>query len=126
MKLDHELVRDILILIEDSSSLRGPTDKEFLLIGESHDADKLQVGYTLDKIFEAGFTKLKPLPGGDSYYFLQSGSLTFNGHAYLDNIRDNDIWNSTKKKITSTVGSASLEIFSKVASDLIARSLGLN
>lgn len=126
MELNHELVRDFLLLIEKSTNMRGPSEQEFVNVASSHKADKQLAGYTLDKLYEAGFIELKPLIGNSNYAFLESGNLTYNGHSYLDNIRDNTIWKNTKSKISSTVGSASLEIISKVASDLIARSLGLN
>ncbi|MDC2805584.1 DUF2513 domain-containing protein [Leuconostoc suionicum] len=126
MELNHELVRDFLLLIEKSTNMQGPSEQEFINVALSHKADTQLAGYTLDKLFEAGFIEHKPLISNTRYAFLESGNLTYNGHSYLDNIRDNTIWKNTKSKISSTVGSASLEIISKVASELIARSLGLN
>ncbi|HBP97350.1 DUF2513 domain-containing protein [Leuconostoc lactis] len=126
MKLDHDLVRDILLLIEDSQSLTGPSDAELQAVGESRGANREQVGYTLEKLNEAGFILGKPMYASDKIYLLTSGNLTYEGHGYLDNVRDATVWNNTKSKIASTVGNASIEIVAKVAENLIVRSLGLN
>lgn len=126
MKIDHDLVRDILLLIEDSQSLTGPSDAELQAVGESRGANREQVGYTLEKLNEAGFISDKPKSAGNTYFLLISGNLTYEGHSYLNNVRDDTVWNNTKSKIASTVRDASIEIVAKVAEGIIARSLGLD
>ena len=52
-------------------------------------------------------------------------SLSFDGHSFLDNIRDNQVW-SKSKKILSAFKSVSIEIISQVATNVINKKLGLN
>lgn len=45
-------------------------------------------------------------------------SMTYTGHQFLENIRNNKIWESTKK-ITGKIGSISLDIISSIDSNLL-------
>jgi len=55
-------------------------------------------------------------------------SITYQGHQFLDNIRDDNVYTKTKS-ILSTFKSVSIEIFSETASkvitSLISKQLGL-
>ena len=48
------------------------------------------------------------------------------GHDMLAAIRDDTVWNRTKTKVNSTVGSASLEIMKGVAEGITKGLLGLS
>ncbi|MGY0523152.1 DUF2513 domain-containing protein [Pseudomonas aeruginosa] len=52
-------------------------------------------------------------------------SLTFDGHKYLDNIRDPKIWKESKK-ISSKLASVSIDIMSEIAAKVITKTLGLD
>lgn len=52
------------------------------------------------------------------------GNLTLEGHKFLDNIRDNKVWQNTKD-IISKFENVSLNIISSVAANLISSKLGL-
>ncbi len=41
------------------------------------------------------------------------------GYDFLDNVRDETIWNKTKEKIQKTTGTASIEIVKEVAAALV-------
>ena len=45
--------------------------------------------------------------------------MTSYGHDYLDNVRDDTIWNETKQKINGVASSVSLEIVKSVAQKII-------
>lgn len=126
MKLDHDLARDVLLLIEDSQSPDGPSGSELMAFGESHNAEIQQVAYILDKLYEGGLITDYPKQTIGGGYILKSGNLSYYGHEYLDNIRDNGVWKQVKKKIASNVGSASLSVVTQLASKVIGSSLGLN
>ena len=51
-------------------------------------------------------------------------SLSFDGHSFLDNIRDNQVWLKSKK-VLSSLKSVSIEIISQVATNVIYKKLGL-
>jgi hypothetical protein len=48
--------------------------------------------------------------------------LTYEGHQFLDNVRDNKIWSKTKA-ILSKIGGASLKIISSVATSQITEEI---
>lgn len=58
-----------------------------------------------------------------------AGNLTYDGHKFLDNIRDDKVWKDTKT-ILSKFSSVSLSFVSSVASNvisqLIQKQFGLN
>ena len=128
MKLNHECIRDILLTIENklvvATYIKGLTAFDDL---KYSDNDKF---YSIQKLIEAGYLE------GNAGFFLGSTpehpnynifikSITWYGHQFLDNIRDDGTW----KKAISTIGakakSVSIEIVSQVASNILKSSLGL-
>lgn len=127
MKLNYDCVRDVLLYLEDNLSLNNsitfPSDiKESLLLKYSKDDLLYTVKILLNK---------KLLLGADNFnhatdmYTANIESLSFDGHSFLDNIRDNQVW-SKSKKILSAFKSVSIEIISQVATNVINKKLGLN
>lgn len=56
-------------------------------------------------------------------------ALTWDGHDYLDAIRDVRVWSATKKRIKETVGSVTIDVIKQVASlvalEMIKASMGV-
>lgn len=125
MKLNHDLVRYVLLSIEDSKEITGPSENELLTsIKKYGNFDWDDIAYTIDKLNEANFITGKVAWANNQPSWILPGNLTFEGHKFLDNIRDNRIWRSTKDKI-SKVESVSLNIISSVAASLISSKLGI-
>lgn len=127
MKLNHDCVRQVLIDIEEimpahdiiTSNLFEEFDS-YKKFGEE------QFSYTLAKLKEAGFiTVLETSADGAVNIFLTINSMTWEGHKFLDTIQSETVWNKTKEKVSSTVGSASLQVMGAVASNLALKLLGL-
>lgn len=119
VKLIHDCVRDVMLDIENNLNLHETTT--------STDIQKRLKKYSLDDIYytcqklkEAGYLKVD--------FFIDGSccieSMTYNGHQFLDNIRDDRIWKEVKSKI-SKLASASLPIIHQVASQAIIDKLGL-
>lgn len=121
MKRDLELMREILLIIEESSS-----HKIFsidLKIGEySHEEIAYQIYLLMDAGYIDAFGKTS-LGCCQATYTIYS--LTSKGHDYLDNIRDPGIWKKTKDKLGSFVCSASLELIQSAALSVIQNKLGI-
>lgn len=120
MKLDYDLLREILLLLEaESDGYINFSWKSFYRgcqsFQDSYDETTfryhckflLDVGYIQDGSLE-GFQDISP-----------------EGRAYLDNIRDNTIWEQTKKHIAK-LGNVTLPIVSNVANSYVLKFLGLN
>ncbi|API72632.1 MULTISPECIES: DUF2513 domain-containing protein [Leuconostoc] len=126
MKLNHDLVRLLLLDIENSDSPYGFSTSEINNFREKHGFSKNEIGYTVAKLNEAGFiTGNNHQADNDPFFIIMPGNLTYAGHEYLDNIRDNKIWRETKKQV-SNVSSVSLNIISQVAAALISKAVGID
>ncbi|MED9966539.1 MAG: DUF2513 domain-containing protein [Blautia sp.] len=117
MKLDINCVRDVLLAVEDndynnSLSLSSLHDKL-----PNYSLDELE--YTCLKLSEGGFLHVLTAGALGKNYAVVSriNDLTFQGHEFLDNIRNEDNWNKLSTAIKQG-GAASLRAIASVALDL--------
>jgi hypothetical protein len=102
MKRDMDLVRSLLLRVED---LSWPMMNE-LMVDEKDAGERARVGYHLRMLVEEGF-----LTGDDGsgmmhedWYNLQ---LAWQGHEFLDTLREKTVWEKSKKIAgEASVGSA--------------------
>ncbi|MEQ2528835.1 DUF2513 domain-containing protein [Robertmurraya yapensis] len=119
MKRDMELVRDLLKIIEindDRKELEIPVDW-----------DREVVAYHLKILDQAGFVK-NNTKWADNRPMWIFASLTWDGHEFLDSIKDNAIWNKTKEGIKGKgleFGSVPLEVIKEYAKLQIKNLFGL-
>lgn len=129
MELNHDLVRYVLLSIESSKQVTGPSEDELIGAVQKYGSySKNDIIYTISKLEEAGFItgsvgyanyKNKPKP-----MWMTPGNLTYEGHKFLDNVRDDGVWKDTKAAVAK-IGNASLSIMSTVAANYISNKLGL-
>lgn len=125
MKLDHDCVRDLLLTIEEKSTLTDVlTDGDLFSSERLEKYDEDELYYTLLKVNEAGFLNANVMILPD-YKSAVVQSLTYEGHSFLDNIRDNKVWEKTKEKIGSSATSVSISIIGQVAGSVIKGMMGL-
>lgn len=126
MKLNHDCVRKLLLFLEENLECTGEFDLSCAHIdGFSYD----DLFYTSMKLKEAGYINatihIDICGEGEAMI----SCITWDGHKFLDTIRDNQVWSNTKK-ILSKVSSTSITFVSNVASqvltNLINQQLGLN
>lgn len=116
MKLNHDCVRDVLLCIEENLSYGYRINFSAVKLKDYSQEDLL---YTADKLLEAGF-----LNGSRENYVdlpipeICITSITWNGHQFLDNIRDDGVWKNTKS-VLSKFSSASLSLIGNIASQII-------
>lgn len=118
MKLNPDCIRDILLTIEEN------TDSErFFDYAKGDDRyprfDKYDHNELLYHMSQCNMSSLvvgyRPLDAGSSVLI---NDLSPTGHQFLANIRQDNIWNGTKK-IAAKVGSKSLEALTQIASSVI-------
>lgn len=123
MRLNHDCVRSVLLAIEDMDYNTVITTRELKLDNYSIE----EIKYVVEKLNDVGFIKGNDCSDFGEYECLIR-SLTFEGHAFLDNIRSNEAWGITKT-IINKIGSASIEIVAsysaKVTAELIAKQFGI-
>ena len=114
MKLNYDLIRTLLLHIEDVTDGHTCFHSEYFYM-EFPDINPNTLEYHLKYLFDAGLIEGK---GG---FVLD---ITPFGREYLDTIRDNSIWEKTKAKF-QPLGSVTLSVISDIASSFIAKQLGL-
>jgi hypothetical protein len=104
MKRDMDLIRELLLKLEALPLGRGgiavisPNTAEIAVQG--HDAD--QIANHLSLMREAGLVDSPgppPMSGG-----MMFRRLSWQGHDFLDSIRDPEVWNKTKKGAAAAGG----------------------
>lgn len=125
MKLDHDLVRYVLLGMEESENIKGICEKDLLeYVAKYGDYSRENFAYTVEKLNEAKFITGNVKWASNSPMIIFPGNLTYEGHKFLDNIRDNNVWKDVKN-IASTIGGASLSVISALAAKYISNKLGL-
>lgn len=123
MRLNQDCVRDMLLEFEEVLTL---DDHLFLNnIKEMKCVEKFgedNVIYTIFKLTEAGYITSTHKYTSDVLYFLCVSSITWDGHQFLDNIRDNKVWKKTKD-IASGFSSVSISMISDIASNVLSQLL---
>ena len=115
VKRDMELVRELLLEIEANPQLNG---RQFIdLPVGNHNPEEM--AYTLSLLIGEGIVTghigmTMPLVSG----------LSWKGHELLDNIRDDNVWEGTKKAI-KPLASVSVAVLAEIAKGEIKRLLGL-
>lgn len=120
MKLNIECVRDMLLTSEEETDLSN----EVLNLDVLTTMPRLKnykeddIVYTIKKLKEANYIEadVKIYPEG---YFAMIKHLTYEGHLFLDNIRDDGIWKKSKEKASKMSNSVSINILSNIAMNFL-------
>lgn len=114
MKRNMDLCRLILFKIEDEYKSTALSHLQI----DGYDIEI--IAYHCDLLFEAGLIKsYKSTYASDKIYFFSVGALTWEGHDFLDKIRENTIWNRTKNRIKENALPMTLEVIKTIAISLI-------
>jgi len=113
MKLDMDLVRDLLLQIESLKPYEG-----FLIIEKDKLIDAEHIELLIEANLIKGSVKLLYPRIPDIKVF----RLTWEGHQFLETIRDDKVWRNTKSTL-SKAGSFTLDLIQKVAVDIITKQI---
>jgi len=109
MKLDRDCVRDILLAIEEHQGLNEQTFVSKFV--QTHFGDKYspdQSLYTTIKLFESGFINGRPIKADGGIHEFVIYDLSPDGHAFIENIRDPEVWKATKKHVEHIISEKQL------------------
>lgn len=101
MKLDKDLVREILLQVEAS-----PDPREWIDLNISGHSQE-EIAYHVEILDEAGFIEAQNLSSMSGYDW-RAQRLTYEGHEFLDTVRDAEVWRLTKETAKKT-GVASIK-----------------
>jgi hypothetical protein len=123
VKFDKDVVREILLAIEASGG-----DPRGLIAIEIPGKSQEEVAYHIQLLDEAGFIEAEDL-GDLCNYDWRAKRLTFQGHEFLDTVRDPEIWRKTKEG-ASKIGGVGVELLFTIgkayAKQLLQEKLGIH
>lgn len=115
MKLNQDCIRDLLLYLEENLKLNDYLSISNISL-KNYSSEELL--YTTDKLYEAGYLKCSRKVYDNTDLMIFVSSITYTGHQFLDNIRDDKVFAKTKS-ILSGFKSVSIEIISETASKVI-------
>jgi len=120
MKRDMELIRKMVIAIEDAPGGWAPREMKF----DGYTGD--QVGYHAYLLVDAGLAKgsdATTISSGTPEYHIHK--LTWAGHEFCDAVRDDTRWKKAMGIVAEKGGHVTLEILKELLVSLMKGALGL-
>ncbi len=113
MKRDWDVIREILIIVEEMDA------GNYLRLSSFPSERGQEISYHMDLLMEAGLVsgKMAKTLGRRPHDF-RALRLTWNGHEFLDGIRNDTIWQKTKSSFISKGISMTFDLVKSVAADL--------
>lgn len=122
MRFDMDVARQILLAIEATPANQYPDDVTL----ENVDEDTVLEHIAL--LIDKGLIDGKTIPGGmgdKRLYGVHIEGLTWNGHEFLANARNEQVWSKTKSFVKEKGGSISFEILKALLVKIAAQHVGL-
>ena len=106
MKRDMDIARQVLFEIEKCDDPWGP-NRDLVIEGYS----KQNISYHVKLLCQAGLIEAQDASSmGSGGFCWFAGSLTWEGHEFLEAARDDTRWNKTKKFVTEKAGGLGFEV----------------
>jgi len=114
MKRDWDIIREILLTLEEYGNEAGP-----LQISWFPDNRAAEISYHMELLIEAGLVCGEMRFGGwgeaDDFYVSR---MTWQGHELLDAIRNDTVWQKTKKSFINGGVSMTLDLIKSAAGEI--------
>jgi len=127
MKLNYDCIRDILIYLENAlqynEMLEYPSVNLEELCAECPNYSKQDICYSLQMMNEAGLIKAVELPSANKVLSISCKGLTFEGHKYLEEVRNPRIWNNIKTTFKNKALELAMDAIPVLAKQLIISQL---
>ena len=122
MKRDLDLIRDILLYIEEAEQY--PVYSDTIEIPE---ATEEMISFHVQLLADAGYFDYLDATacGNEGLVCYYINRLTMAGCDYLDGVRDDGIWKSVKSQIGNAACSVTLEVVKSVATSVILGKIGI-
>lgn len=131
MKLDPRCIRDLLITIEEKSTLDDNYVSKRISIYNLMDSDRLkdyskkELIYTLKKLNEAYLVKAEFKYASNMLYDCWVTELTFQGHQFLSSISNSKVFEIVMTKIDEIGSGVTIDIIKALANKILKEKLGL-
>lgn len=122
MRLNMDLVRAILLQIQVADIGRNT---EISVEVPPHSAE--EVNYHIRQLVDAGVVRALEIPDlDDATDWYKPTSMTWQGHQFVESIRDNRVWNKVKSLVVEKGGALTVEIIGGLAKQVAKSLLGLS
>jgi hypothetical protein len=113
MKRDFELVRKLLLFFEEKDN------PDFIKVPPIAGYDELTIKYHLVLLYDAGLLRCEPVKSStsDRVIYVIPFELTWDGHEFLEKIRNNSTWNKIKEVISSKGGAFAFGVINQLATN---------
>ncbi|MDT3393938.1 MAG: DUF2513 domain-containing protein [Bacillota bacterium] len=125
MKLNHECVRDLMLAFEDVPYGGRPQMDEIVKFNQLSNYSVEDICYCTEKLMQAGYINFQRVKGLGVPFDGIFIEITWEGHQFLDTIKSDTVWEKAKDKVTSTVGTVSLQTLSALAVSIGSKLLGI-
>jgi len=135
LKLNPDCTRALLLVLEEN--LKFQSDHNFISIEPIHlkqvcafdglaSYDMADIAYSAVMLTEADFIEAHIVDFSEGIADILFFSLTYEGHKYLDSIRNDSVWDATKKILQEKAFSGSFDLIGKIATSLLFNATGLS
>ena len=107
MKRDIDLIKEVLIQIETS---KAPAKNIDVFVKE---IEPEVISYHISLLYEAGFINAEDTSGFGTYRWIPT-SLTWQGHEFLDGIRNDTVWGKLKSKMKEHGGNMPFHVIKEL------------
>ncbi|HBO20289.1 MAG TPA: hypothetical protein DHU87_07350 [Ruminococcus sp.] len=101
MKLNYDCVRELLLTLEENlvmdDSLSFPSLTLKQVCEKMPDFSRADIAYASTKLLEAEYIEANSIESDSKIIKIVYSSITYEGHQYLDSIRDSKLWSTVKK-----------------------------
>ena len=122
MKLDYDCLRSLLLKLEDFENLDDNLHHQSMTLDDMEKAlpnfSKNEIVYTTLKAEEGGLINARIINADNCIYTCIYSCLTYDGHQFLDNVRNNNIWSKTKS-IAKELGCTSFRSLLSISEKII-------
>jgi len=123
MKRDMELVRKLLLYVEENYTYKPLNSDSVRMDGYSDEV----IGYHVKIMADGGLIETIDATSTDSRtYQCFIRGITWNGHEFLDLVRDEGVWSNVKAALKRVGSAASFEVAKNVAVAYVSGRLGLS
>ena len=113
MKRDMDLIREILLRVEQSKS--PPRDIDLNI----PEYNEIEITYHIGLMYKAGLIEAIDASTTAGNDYLITG-LTWNGHEFLDASRNNTVWIKAKEYIASQGGGMTFDILKQILTKFLS------
>lgn len=122
MKLDYDCLRSLLLKLEDFENLDDDLHYQSMTLNDMEkalpDFSKNKIAYATLKAEEGGLINARIMNADNCIYTCIYSCLTYDGHQFLDNVRNNNIWSKTKS-IAKELGCTSFRSLLSISEKII-------